>query len=159
MQSRHPDLNSGWTTVELAMQPRAGPNATQLALGGCSLTDCWSAASNFLDKCFGNVPNASAIDQYIEDPKNRWDKRNRENLNCVHGSVLSTLRANPSELPQSVRAQQQRRRLDVTGDGLLSCSEPGASFPVPNSPMSPARMMIIGLLLHVFSHGERNFSL
>ncbi|KAI3373146.1 hypothetical protein L3Q82_006472 [Scortum barcoo] len=53
-------------------------------------------------------------------------------------------------------AQQQRSsRLEVAGDGSLSRSEPGRRFPTSQlSPMSPGRMMIIGLLLNVFSHGS-----
>lgn len=73
----------------------------------------------------------------------------RENLNCVRGSVLPTL---------SVGAGAAAAAEEEAGCGRrLSCSERGASFTVPNSPMSSARMVIIGLLLHVLSQGKRRF--
>lgn len=45
----------------------------------------------------------------------------------------------------------------MAGDGLLSRTAAGREFIPPlvsNSSMSPARMMMIGLLLHVFYQGK-----
>lgn len=50
----------------------------------------------------------------------------------------------------------------MAGDGLLSRTAAGREFIPPlvsNSSMSPARMMMIGLLLHVFYQGKSRISL
>lgn len=63
----------------------------------------------FLDTCFRDLPDAFAREQYNWDPTNKWDNKNRENLNlssCVHGSVLPTLCTSPSDLPQSAAAEE-----------------------------------------------------
>lgn len=90
--------------------------------------------------------------------KNRWESRNCERLNCVHGSVSPTLRAEHiRSAPDWSGAAAGGRRLDVAGDGLLSRSAAGREFIPPlvsNSSMSLARMMMIGLLLHVFYQGK-----
>lgn len=76
---------------------------------------------NFLETWlpFGNLPSAFLRrDHYDRHPTNRWDNRTRENSSpssCVHGSFLPTLCTSSSDLPQSVRAEEQagcgRRRV------------------------------------------------
>lgn len=82
--------------------------------------------------------------------------KNRENLNCVRGSVFPTLSVRAGAAAAAAAAEEEEE--EEAGCGRrLSCSARGASFTVPNSPMSSARMVIIGLLLHVLSRGRKRF--
>lgn len=82
--------------------------------------------------------------------------KDRENLNCVRGSVFPTLSVRAGAAAAAAAAAEEEE--EEAGCGRrLSCSERGASFTVPNSPMSSARMVIIGLLLHVLSPGRKRF--
>lgn len=80
--------------------------------------------------------------------------KDRENLNCVRGSVLATLSVGAGAAAAAAAAEEE----EEAGCGRRpSCSERGARFTVPNSPMASARMLVIGLLLHLLSQGRRRF--
>lgn len=146
-------------------------NATQLALGRLRY-GVWlmGALSRSAAEKLSSLSLSSFVDKWF------WNWRPTEinitGIRKINGTTkiartwiapvqflptLYRLLDHPINLSQSVRAQRQGR-LDVAGDGSLSCSEPGASFLIPNYPMSPGRMIIVGLLLNVFSHGKHHLS-
>lgn len=100
------------------------------------------------------LPNASTWDRENREPT-KWMGRQkiaRTWIACAD-QFLPTLsvRAGASAAAATAAAEEE------AGCGRRpSCSERGASFPVPNPPMSSARMVIVvGLLLHVLSQGRR----
>lgn len=153
-QSQQSDLNSGRATA----QRRASANATQLPLGDYG---SWLMIDETFIFFISDFCHISLQEYIIYQGKIHgkttiariWDAPVLFDQLCV---VEPSVCLSPCGRSSSSR-RGKRRRLDVGGGGSLSCSEPGVSFPVPNSPMSPDRMMIIGLLLHVFSHGKQRY--
>ncbi len=145
-----------------ATRSRASPNATQLALGGVvwlAAGAATSCAETFLRKGLEiyrkRPPHITITGIRLINGTTKIARIRIAPVVCAVQFWQLCALAHPSCLSPCGRSSSSR------GGGWM-WQETGhwaaASFSLPNSPMSPDRMMIIGLLLNVFSHGEQLIS-
>lgn len=123
---------------------RRSKGATRTHLKG---TDDWSATTklfiffSFFDEyifCRGKICTECFVSRGL-DPRNRWESRNCERLNCVHGLVWPTLCAKGGVCPRLIgRSGGGGSRREAAGGWM--CQEPdhwathSASPQLPNVP-------------------------